>query len=181
MTAKEIEEGNILIAEILQESGYAIFNDGTILGKNNKSLKLHKGTSGYLQLNINTPKTKSYLVHRLVAELYIPNPDELPEVNHKDGNKLNNKSSNLEWCTRSQNIQHGIDNGLIPSPWKDKFGNKHIRSKTTLQIDINGDILNEYGSAREASRITGINYGTISNVLIGRGNTAGGFKWKYKE
>lgn len=177
MTEQEILDGNKLIAEKLCDYGYKINKDGTVIGKRGNKLKLHMGTSGYIQLNIGKP-TKSYLVHRLVAQLYLPNPSNLPEVNHKDGNKLNNNVENLEWVSRSQNIIHGIYNNLIPSPWKGKLGKYHIRSKRVYQI-IDNIIVNEFGSAREASRETGINYGTISNVLIGRGKTAGGYVWKY--
>ena len=57
-------------------------------------------------------KSKYYTIHRLVAKEFIPNPNNLPQVNHKDGNKLNNNINNLEWCTNSDNTQHGYDNKL---------------------------------------------------------------------
>lgn len=173
-----ILENNKLIAEFM---GYKICSDGVIIGKYGKSLKLYTGSSNYLQANLYSKgSSKTFLLHRLLAICFIPNPENKPEVNHIDGDKLNNELSNLEWVSRSENINHGINNGLIPSPWKDKKGKDHTRSKITLQINSDNEIVNEFGSAREASRITGINYGTISNVLIGRGKTAGGFKWKYK-
>lgn len=70
--------------------------------------------NGYKQVFISIQNRK-YMryVHRLVAECFLPNPENLPEVNHKDGNKSNNNASNLEWCTRSQNILHALHAGLV--------------------------------------------------------------------
>ena len=71
--------------------------------------------NGYRYVTLNLEGTrKNYRVHRLVAEKFIPNPNNLPQVNHKDGNKQNNKIDNLEWCDSSYNVQHAIKQGLIP-------------------------------------------------------------------
>ena len=71
--------------------------------------------NGYRYVTLNLEETrKNYRVHRLVAEKFIPNPNILPQVNHKDGNKQNNKIDNLEWCDSSYNVQHAIKQGLIP-------------------------------------------------------------------
>lgn len=178
MTTQEIIEGNKLIAEF-RELGYDVFKNGMVRGVSGRLLRIHKNKNGYIQVNTwNNNKQKTFLVHRLVASAFIPNQDNLPEVNHIDGNKQNNNVTNLEWCTRSENIKHGINNGLIPSPWKNKKGKDHIRSKNVYQI-YGGKVINEFGSAREAARESGICYGTISNVLIGRGKTAGGYYWSY--
>jgi len=181
MKTEEILAGNKLIAEF-NKLGYEIYSSGKIRGSRGKLLKLHIGTSGYYQVNTwRNYKQKTFLVHRLITSAFISNPNNLSEVNHKDGNKLNNNVSNLEWVTRSENINHSISNELISSPWKNKLGKLPPKSKPTLQMDFNNNIIVEYGSAREASRLTGINYGTISNVLIEKGKTAGGYKWKYKQ
>jgi len=169
-----------LIAE-LYELGYYIDPSGNVIGKRSRRLKIHTGTSGYQQVNVyKKGKQKTYLIHRLVALKYIPNPNNLPEVNHIDGDKLNNHYKNLEWCTRPANIQHGFDTGLITPPWKGKRGKLHPRGKTVQQIK-NGEIIEEFGSIREAGLITGIHRGTIDQVLSGKGKTAGGFHWKYKQ
>lgn len=72
------------------------------------------GTSDYYRVPLtdNNHIRKYYVVHRLVAKAFIPNPNDLPEVNHKDGNKSNNCVENLEWCDRSYNIKHAYDTGL---------------------------------------------------------------------
>lgn len=112
---------------------YAISNYGNIkvlffqnnvnkrLYSREKTLKLIKKKDGYIKVNLHNNEYTGrgngceYLVHRLVAEAFIPNPDNLPEVNHKDGNKTNNKVDNLEWCDRSYNISHAYKLGLRKS------------------------------------------------------------------
>lgn len=180
MTENKIEEGNrIIAAEILSEKGYAIFNDGIIIGVKGSVRKNKVGTSGYLQINIGRGKNqKTYLVHRLVAEMYLSNPDDLPEVNHKDGNKLNNHVRNLEWCTRSANIKHGIDTGLIKKSMVGRSGKKHWRSKTVIRKL--GDEVVTYESTGEAARLTGFDAHAIQDACAGRLKTYKGFTWKYK-
>ncbi len=88
--------------------------------------------NGYLQISFyKNGVEKNYRINRLVAECYIPNPDNLPEVNHNDGNKSNNNVSNLYWCTRSQNMKHAYDNNLLKPPiFK---GENNFKSKLTTE------------------------------------------------
>ena len=117
-----------------------------------------------------------------MAENFIPNPENKPEVNHKSGVKSENFVENLEWTTKSENVQHAFDIGLKTAQkyWLGKSGDKHNGSKTVYQYDLNGNLLNEFGSTREAKRITGVNQGHLSAVCRGERKTAGGFIWKYK-
>lgn len=89
-------------------------------------MKLHKDKNGYININLYLEKKpKRHLIHRIVAVAFIPNPENKPQVNHKDGNKENNNINNLEWNTCSENTQHSYDTGL-----KQK-GNIHHNSKIT--------------------------------------------------
>ena len=118
-------------------------------------------------------------VHRLVAEAFIPNPENKPCVNHKDGNKLNNCVENLEWCTYSENNLHAFRTLGRKSPWEGKFGKDNFGSKTVLQIK-DGRIINVFYGTHEAQRETGISQGSITDVCNKKSKTAGGYQWKYK-
>jgi len=101
---------------------YEVSNLGHVRtnGKRPGLLTLTKQKSGYryAMIQLNNGKQKNCRVHRLVAEHFLPNPDNMKEVNHKDGNKDNNRADNLEWCTRSHNVKHSFDTGLKqPHRW----------------------------------------------------------------
>lgn len=105
--------------------------------------------------------SKRYSVHRLVAETFIPNPNELPKINHKDENRLNNRADNLEWCTRQYNIDYS-------------------KSKPVNQIK-DGKVVGQFKSIAYASAETGISRRSINNALRGWSRSAGGFQWAYCE
>lgn len=96
------------------EGQYDVSDTGLIFSyKTNRLLGCGLTTHGYKQVALNTGhESKFCQVHRLVAEAFIPNPNDLPQVNHRDGDKTNNHVSNLEWCDNSQNQQHAYDSGL---------------------------------------------------------------------
>ena len=101
---------------------YEVSNLGHVRtnGKRPGLLTLTKQKSGYryAMIQLYNGKQKNCRVHRLVAEHFLPNPDNMKEVNHKDGNKDNNRADNLEWCTRSHNVKHSFDTGLKqPHRW----------------------------------------------------------------
>ena len=145
-------------------------SDGGVL-YNNK-MKQHKPhvnpVTGYNQ-QILRKNGKQYMryTHRLVAEAFIPNPDCLPEVNHKDGNKQNNAVSNLEWTNRSRNMRHAYRPGLRPTT--------RIGAYTK-----EGEFVKAFNSEAEAVEFCGVNYNAgISNCLRGVTQTAHGYVWKY--
>ncbi len=178
MNESEIVEGNKDFAEY-NRRGYSIDKSGNCFSKG-KKLSIHVGTCGYFQVNTYShSKQKTFLVHRLVAILYIPNPSNLPEVNHKDGNKLNNNDWNLEWCTRSENIKHGIDTGLIPKSMVGRVGEKHWRSKPVEQIQ-DGVVIAEYECARDAERQKGYSSKAIFDAVSGKLKTYLTYTWRYK-
>jgi hypothetical protein len=104
---------------------YEVSNFGRVRtnGKRPGLLTLTKQPSGYryAMIALSNGKQRNCRVHRLVAQYFLPNPDNMNEVNHKDGNKDNNHVSNLEWCTRSHNVKHSFDTGLKqPHRWTDE-------------------------------------------------------------
>lgn len=153
------------------ETNYAISNLGHIKNVNtSRILKLRKSHNGYLKTNISVNgKIKTIFIHRLVAETFIPNPGNLLQVNHKDENKTNNCVNNLEWCDAKYNRNYGTATERIMQK----------RRKTVYQYDMSGNLIKQFKSNREASRILNINSGMISQVCNGKRKSYKGFIYKY--
>lgn len=139
---------------------------------------------GYLGINF-WVCGKSYrkLVHRLVAEAFIPNPENKPEINHKNGIRNDNRVENLEWVTHSENMKHAykvLGRKISGSYANHPFGKDNPLSKIVFQIQ-NGEIIATFYGISEAERETGIKFKNISAVCRGKRKTAGGFQWEYKE
>ena len=153
----------------ISKSGKHLFS--FLMGKD-RTLIINK--TGYLRVHLDfMGRRKFYLVHRLVAETFIPNPNNLPQVNHKDGNKLNNHYKNLEWATQVQNSQHSWDNGL-----------QLARLKPIRQTDkLTGEFIKTWDSPTIAVVALKDKYPVgvknISQAARGRRNSCGGFKWEY--
>lgn len=128
-----------------------------------KILKLHKYNSGYLMAPLKCD-SKSYLktVHRLVAGAFIPNPENKPCVNHIDGNKLNNRVENLEWCTHKENMRHGFNTGL----YKIRVGEENHRSKIT-ESEVREIRLSKL-PYKQLARKYNLNPTTIKHICTGK-------------
>lgn len=134
-------------------------------------LKQRRDKDGYLAVCLSKEgKRYGRRVNRLVAEAFIPNPECLPVVNHKDENKQNNEADNLEWCTVRYNTCYG--DGLRKMAAK--------QGRPVIQV-LNGNIIGEYYSTGNASKETGIPQGNIYKACAGERRIAGGYEWRFKD
>lgn len=148
----------------IQDINYEVSESGLVRNDTRKNVMTpySTGNTPYLIVSLEmNGRQKMFSVHRLVAKYFVDNPNNLPEVNHLDGNKLNNHYTNLKWVTRSENMQHMYDSGLKkykPLHYKGKFGDEHNRSKKVRCIETGL----EFGSMSEAGRILNIDFSSVS-------------------
>lgn len=150
---------------------YEVSNLGQVRNKQTmKILKHGEIRGGYLQIELcNSGKKKFFYVHRLVAEAFIPNPNNFPQINHKDENKKNNFVDNLEWCTASYNVNYGTRNQKAAK----KISKKN--SKPVLCVET-GQI---FASTMDVQRKKGYFQQNISSACNGKRKTAYGYHWQY--
>lgn len=144
--------------------------------KRNKIMKPSIITSGYEKIMIKNKKiklNKNVTVHRLVAETFIPNPNNLPCVNHIDGNKRNNDINNLEWCNQKENIRHSWDNKLS------KYTKKGKKYCPVYATNKTSGFIYEFESIREAGRVLKVNQSNITKALKGIYKKCGNYEWGY--
>ena len=154
------------------EGRYAVSNHGEVWSFfSNRYIKLSKARNGYMRATLwDHGIGTHFLVHRLVAEAYVPNRSGFSQVNHIDGNKTNNESTNLEWCDASMNMRHAYDNGLI-----------HVRTTRVAQCNSDGEVVKVWDSIKEAAKALGVNHANISTICKGNGTRrlCGGYTWRY--
>lgn len=143
---------------------YLIDTEGNVYRK----LTPNQHPQGYLRLGLRAKGVRKHFnVHRLVAQAFIPNPDNKPFVNHIDGNKANNRVENLEWCDQSENMLHAYNTGL-----KDPSHPKAVE-----QYTLDGEYVCSYSSREEAAKAVGA-WGCNINKAINRGSVCAGFLWR---
>lgn len=148
--------------------------------RNEKIIVQDKNLRGYCRVRLSKDmESKKFSVHTLVAKAFIPNPQNLPQVNHKDENPSNNFYKNLEWCTAKYNTNYGNHNQKV----------SRTKGRKILQYDMEGNIVKEYCSVGEAAKCNGLNYkqilrccGEYRKRKDGTSNHVyGNYRWEYKE
>lgn len=171
------------------EGIYEISNLGTLRSLTRKTnhgktiygrtLSTKTNNRGYIQVCLSSVGKQDYrLLHRLVAEAFVPNEKGLPQVNHKDEDKDNNRAENLEWCTNLYNRHYGT--GLSRAAENHDYDQIAEKNRRTIkQFDKNGNLLNVRRGLKSAQDASGVHESNIRRCCCGRGTSAGGYVWQY--
>lgn len=157
--------------------GYYIRDDGQVYSfrRGGKYCKMRPYPNGKGYPRVQLGDGSRYFIHRLVASNFLVNDKGYSQVNHKDGNKENNRVTNLEWCTAKQNIKHAWKTGLI----KKYHGNRGKKRKPISQYDLGGVLIKTHPSINSAGRSLEKSPGNICLALKGTLKTCYGYKWSY--
>lgn len=160
----------IYISDKIEFISFAKYPNGKLL-----KITFQHGFYPVINLRMNGEKN-SRLVHRLVGNAFIPNPDNKPQINHKDGDKNNYQIDNLEWSTDQENKVHAHETGLISIPRNEQCK----LSKPILQLTLAGELVKEWPCTEEIIRQTKFQGSHIRRVANGIRKTAHGFLWRFK-
>ena len=168
-----------------------ITKQGAVLNYPERIMSVNFTTRGYVQVSLcKNNKKHSYRIHQIVGRAFVPNPNNLLEINHKDENKTNNRISNLEWCDRSYNINYGTANKRRARPgetngnWKGGISGKYIRKENSIRRGIKKRVLcletkEVFNSMDEAKEYYGCN--NISQACKDKWRVSGGYHWRIIE
>ena len=193
------QDNNITIGEkskrkrIADYEDYYIYEDGRVFStKTDKFLKYNISSCGYPSVELfNSEGSVRKSVHRLVAEAFIPNPNNYPQINHIDENKLNPRAENLEWCTAKYNMNYGYGAKMRHSKIdystqarKDNMRSVAMKRRRPVeQYDRKGNLVAKYDSGMDAERALGVRHSAskIIETCRGKRKTAYNYIWKYSE
>ena len=177
-----------MAVQIADYPDYTVSRSGEIFSRKcGRFLKHNISKGGYHSVELfNEHGHKRLLVHRLVAMAYLPNPRNLPQVNHISEDKGNNSVENLEWCDAVYNMNYGtrisrkVRNTDYTTEERKRIArvNGKARAKPVLQIK-DGSVINRFNNAKDASTATGVDRSHILDVCNGKRKTAGGFVWTF--
>lgn len=143
------------------------------LMRDGRILKAQPDKKGYMRISATVKRQKRTLkVHREVAKSFVPNPNDLPQVNHIDGNKKNNDASNLEWVSNEENVKHAVKTGLWEKVFEASRAENERRKTPIYSVDEETGRIIHFGSVSEAERYFGTRH--ISDVLNGKRERASG-------
>ena len=171
---------NEIWKDIKDYPNYMVSNLGRVKSLSNnkarkeKILKQHKNSNGYLFVALSkNGKIKCYRVHRLVAEAFLPNPDNKPCIDHINTNKIDNRVENLRWCSHKENINNPITKDKHLKKLKENL------SKPIIQFSKDGEFIRKWDNTWDVQRELGINQSSISKCCNGKRKTAGDYIWRY--
>ena len=160
------------------EGAYEVSDLGNIRSLNNLGatpMKPTRNNLGYMKIILWKGGTPTYrTIHRLVAEAFLPNPQKLPQINHKNEDKVDNRVENLEWCTAKYNANYGTRSCRIKEALTDKYG------RAVLQFTLDGEFVAQYPSLSEAGRAVGCSPSSIRHSCLGHRGPVNGFLWEFK-
>lgn len=181
---KEIsEEGEEWRDVVGYEGLYQVSNLGRVrslwtdIRHKGKILTPRVDKKGYYTVCLHKNKQmRNRFIHRLAAIAFIPNPNNYPEIDHIDGDKINNRLDNIRWCDRSMNLSNPVTRHRNSMS---KMGNKSATRNPVVRINPQTNEPKVYQSIAEAERLNGLCHGKISQVCMGKRKTHGGYRWMY--
>ena len=148
-----------------RDTEYFVSEEGNVF-RNEKQLKPSKDTGGYLGVNVcKNGIVKRFMIHRMVGECYLDNVNNLPEINHEDGNKSNNRYSNLKWTTSGDNKKHAYNNGLMIAPKGEKSKVSKLKNNDVIYIREKYKPRDKQYNKEKLSTMFNISQSTINQII----------------